>query len=88
MTMAARPAAAPRCPSTFHVHAPAPAGGRCAYFEPNRPGQICGRQPVAVYVNADAKVRNTFRCRAHDREVNRAEAARQGFRRLPVGGDA
>ena len=77
------------CPSGLHVHAPAPAkpeGGRCAYWEPNRPGQICGRQPVAVYVNADAKVRNSYRCAVHDREVCRAEAKRQGFRRLPVGG--
>lgn len=77
------------CPPGLHVHAPAPAkpeGGRCAYWEPNRPGQICGRTPVAVYVNADAKVRNSYRCAVHDREVCRAEAKRQGFRRLPVGG--
>ena len=79
------------CPSGLHTHAPLPerpTGGRCAFYSEGRPGKICGRTPVAVYVNADAKVRNTFRCRAHDREVNRAEAERQGFRRLPVGGDA
>ena len=75
------------CPPGLHVHAPAPArpvGGRCAYYSPGRPGDICGRHPVAVYISPTAKVRSTYRCRAHDREVNRAEAERQGFRRMPV----
>lgn len=62
-----------------------PEGGRCAYFSPGRPGQICGRESVAVYVSDTAAIRCTYRCSVHDREVNRAEAERQGFRRMPVG---
>ncbi len=88
MTMPLLPDGPVRCPSTPHRHDPMPAkpvGGRCAYFEPNRPGNICGRTPTALYVNPKAKVLNTYRCSDHDREVNRAEAERQGFRRLPVG---
>lgn len=76
------------CPPGLHVHEPLPdrpVGGRCAYYSPGRPGDICGRTPAAVYISPTAKVRSTYRCSVHDREVNRAEAERQGFRRLPVG---
>ena len=78
----------PACSPTFHRHEPPPSGGRCAYYSPGRPGDICGRTPTAVYISPTAKVHSTYRCRTHDREVNRMEAERQGFRRLPVGDEA
>lgn len=67
-----------------HTH-PLPAtGARCAYHSPGRPGDICGRAPVAVYVNPRAKVRSTYRCATHDQGVNRAAAAEQGYLRQEV----
>lgn len=86
MSMAAHVRPGPRTPCSPgpHQHDVPPTGGRCAYYSPGRPGDICGRQPVAVYVNPAAKVRSTYRCASHDREVNRAEAARQGFARQAV----
>ena len=59
-------------------------GGRCAYYSPGRPGQICGRESVAVYINERAKVRCTYRCEVHDRSIAQAEAAAEGYTRQPV----
>lgn len=85
MTMAVHTERRAVCPPTAHRH-PVPAtGGRCAFHSPGRPGDICGRDPVALYVNPAAKVRNTYRCAFHDRDVARDEAARQGFVRMEVG---
>lgn len=72
------------CPPGQHRHAQPLTGGRCAFPAEKRPGGICGRAPVAVYVNPDATPRNTFRCRSHDRDVVVAEAARMGWTRQAV----
>ena len=85
MTMAARVApAAHVCPSTPHRHDPTPSGGRCAFPDSRRSDGLCGREPVAVYVNPKAKVRNTYRCQAHDQDVVVEAAARDGFRRIAL----
>lgn len=88
MTMAARitPGSHAPCTSRAHRHDVPPIGGRCAFYSPGRPGGICGREPVAVYVNPNAKVLNTYRCRDHDSAIVVAEAARQGFRRVALRG--
>lgn len=72
------------CPSTPHRHDPVPQGGRCAFHAPERPGGICGRTPVAVYVNPSAKVHSTYRCRRHDLRVAVAAAAELGFVRYAI----
>lgn len=77
-------AALVRTPSSARPYPPT--GGRCAFYSSGRPGDICGRQPVAVYVNPRAKVRRTYRCSFHDRDVAVAEAARLGFVRQAVEG--
>jgi hypothetical protein len=87
MTMAAHvtPGSHAPCGPERHTHPVPPTGGRCAFWSPGRPGDICGRPPVAVYVNPRAAVLRTYRCRLHDRDVNRAEAERQGYTRQAVG---
>lgn len=88
MTMAARitPGTHAPCTSRAHRHDVPPTGGRCAFYSPGRPGNICGRTPVAVYVNPNAKVTNTYHCVVHDRDIVVVEAARQGFRRVALDG--
>lgn len=88
MTMAASitPGSHAPCPPEGHRHEQPPQGGRCAFFSPGRPDNICGRRPVAVYVNPQAKVLNTYRCRDHDGAIVVAEAERQGFRRVALDG--
>ena len=85
MTMAARAGhESGPCPSTQHRHDQPQTGGRCAFYSPGRPGDICGRAPVALYVNPFAKVLNTYRCATHDRPIVHEAAAAQGFRRVPL----
>lgn len=72
------------CPPTVHRHAPAKRGAGCAFYSPGRPGDICGRTPVASYTNPRAKVYRTWRCAHHDSMVAQAEAAAQGYRREAV----
>jgi hypothetical protein len=87
MTMAAHvtPGSHAPCSHERHTHPVPPVGERCAFFTEGRPGDICGRPPVAVYTNPRAAVLRTYRCRVHDRDVNRAEAERQGYTRQAVG---
>lgn len=86
MSMAARitPGSHAPCAPGPHRHEPVKRGGACAYWSPGRPGDICGREAVAVYINPDAPVRNTYRCSVHDREVSRRAAAEAGYRREAV----
>ena len=86
MTMAAQvtPGSHAPCAPGAHRHDVPPQGGKCAFYSPGRPGDICGRTSVAVYVNPRAKVRHTFRCALHDSMVAQAEAAAQGYRREAV----
>jgi len=86
MTMAAQvtPGTHAPCPPSQHRHEPVKRGGRCAYWSPGRPDNICGRTSVAVYVNDAVTPPMTYRCESHDQEVNRAEAARLGFVRQAV----
>jgi hypothetical protein len=84
MTMAIHPEPRPVCPPTGCRHEQAPTGGRCAFYEPNRPGNICGHEPVAVYVNDAVWPPMSYRCATHDRDVAQAEAARQGFHRMEL----
>ena len=72
------------CHPGYHVHDTAPQGGRCAFYSPGRPGGICGRAPVAVYINERAPVRLTYRCRNHDLTVAAEAAAELGFRRVAL----
>jgi hypothetical protein len=72
------------CPPSGCQHQQPPTGGKCAFFSPGRPGSICGRDSVAVYVNPDAPVRSTYRCARHDRDVAVAAARDLGFERLEV----
>jgi hypothetical protein len=86
MTMAAqiRPGSHAPCSNGQHRHDVPPRGGRCAFYSPGRPGDICGRTPVASYTNPRAKVYRTWRCAHHDSMVAQAEAAAQGYRREAV----
>lgn len=75
------------CAPGLHRHEPTkgrPTGGVCAFWSPGRPGDICGRTPVASYTNPRAKVYRTWRCAHHDSMVAQAEAAAQGYRREAV----
>lgn len=86
MTMAAYPdRPTHRCEPGCR-HTPPPTGGKCAFPSGRRSDGLCGRDPVAVYVNPRARPRCTYRCAWHDSDVIVEEAARLGFRRLPVGG--
>ena len=86
MTMAARitPGSHAPCAPGPHRHEPVKRGGACAYWEPNRPGQMCGRTPTAVYVNDAVWPPMQYRCSVHDREVSQRAAAEQGYRREAV----
>lgn len=74
----------PRCHPGIHTHEQPPTGGRCAFPSGRRADGLCGREAVAVYVNPAAPVRNTYRCRTHDRDVAVAAAERAGFVRQAV----
>jgi hypothetical protein len=87
MTMAAHADPRPVCPPTGCRHEQPATGGRCAFYEPNRPGNICGREAVAVYVNDAVQPPMAYRCAIHDRDVAQAEAARRGFRRIETKAD-
>lgn len=74
----------PNCPPTFHRHTPTPQGGRCAFPDARKPSGLCGRDPVAVYVNPFAKVLNQPRCDRHDNPTVHEAAEAQGFRRVAL----
>lgn len=59
-----------------------PGGGRCGYPS-ERPGGVCGRAPVAAYVN-ERGPGIAWRCATHDRAVVVEAAARMGFVRQAV----
>lgn len=66
------------CHPGYHTHtSPSPTG--CAFPDARKPSGLCGRDPVAVYVNPYAKVLNTYRCDRHDRSVVVEAAAEMGF---------
>lgn len=72
----------PRCHPGIHTHEQPPTGGRCGYWSPGRPGNICGRPSVAAYIRQPQGI--AWRCATHDKEVAQAEAARLGFVRQAV----
>jgi hypothetical protein len=72
------------CAPGYHRHDPQPVGGRCAFPDARKPSGLCGRDPVALYVNPFAKVLNTYRCALHDRPIVHEAAAAQGFRRVAL----
>lgn len=74
----------PMCPSTLHRHDQPAVGGRCAFPDARKPSGLCGRDPVALYVNPFASVLNTYRCDRHDRDVVHEAAEAQGFRRVSL----
>lgn len=91
MTLAAYPDRPTHRCATGCRHAPMPekpVGGRCAFPNGRRSGGLCGRESVAVYINPKARPRCTYRCADHDSDVIVEEAAKLGFRRFPVGGQA
>lgn len=72
------------CPPHAHRHDTVPTGGRCAFPDERRPSGLCGRDPVALYVNPFAAVLNTYRCDRHDKAVVVEAAAEMGFQRIEV----
>lgn len=85
MTMAARITTGPAspCPPRQHRHDPVKRTG-CAFPDGRRASGLCGREPVAVYVNPYARVLNTYRCADHDSAVIVEAAAELGFRRVAI----
>jgi hypothetical protein len=58
--------------------------GRCGYPNGRRPDGLCGRVPVAGYINQHGPG-IAWRCTAHDKGVVVEVAARMGYIRQPVG---
>ena len=74
----------PHAPVRIPQNPPPPAAG-CAFPDGRRADGLCGREPVAVYVNPFTRALNTLRCERHDRDGRvHAAAADRGFRRIPL----